>query len=597
MCPCDLPQREKLEWERVYKPKQSKIISSIRARKLVGQGCLAYLAHIRDVEVESPSIESLHVASEFREVFTADLPSMSPDKDIDFDINLEPSTRPISILPYRMASVKLEDVPKTAFRTCYRHYEFLVMSFGLTNAPAAFMSLMKGKANVVEDALSRKAVSIGSLACLSASKRPLVKEIQTLESKFMQMGISQKGRMLASIEAQETTLVVGGVLSFKGRICVPQVDDLIQNVSTKSHGSRYSITLGVTMMFRDLKQLYWWPSMKKDIAEFVAKFQNCQQVNYEHENPAGLLQRMSIPEWKWEMIVINFVVGLPKTLGNFDFIWVVVDRLTKSTHFILVEIDYNAQLLAKVYAKEIVRLHGVSLFYHLRLCYHSSIDLAPFDALYGRRCRSLIGWLESGDVKPLGVDLVKDAQDKERSIQAKILAAQHRQKKYADYKVRDMAFQTGTLSYRLALPPNLSGVHPYKEEPIAILDRDVRKLRTKEIKSVKVQWKHHPVEEATWEIEKDMQNKYPQLFIDLAMKAKEKGKDITRQIGAKKLKKLKESKDVSEVVVDAKIVVNDETGMVDEELSEETNEEELRAEEHGIAETLTKLHETEEVIL
>ena len=75
--------------------------------------------------------------------------------------------------------------------------------------------------------------------------------------------------------------------------------------------------------------------------------------------------------------------------------------------------------------------------------YHSSIDIAPFEALYGRGCKSPIGWFEAGDVKPLRVDLVKDAQDKVRSIQAKFLAAQSRQKKYADHKVRDMTFQSG----------------------------------------------------------------------------------------------------------------------------------------------------------
>ena len=101
--------------------------------------------------------------------------------------------------------------------------------------------------------------------------------------------------------------------------------------------------------------------MKKDIAEFVAKYKNCQQVKYDDQRPASLLQRMSIPEWKWERIAMDFVVGLPKTLGKFDSIWVVVDRLTKLAHFISVRIDYNAEQLAKVYVKEIVRLHGVPL--------------------------------------------------------------------------------------------------------------------------------------------------------------------------------------------------------------------------------------------
>ncbi|WMV30779.1 hypothetical protein MTR67_024164 [Solanum verrucosum] len=106
------------------------------------------------------------------------------------------------------------------------------------------------------------------------------------------------------------------------------------------------------------------------------------------------------------------------------------------------------------------------------ISYHSSIDMAPFETLYGRGCRSPIEWFEAGDVTHLWVNLVKDAQDKVRSIQAKLLAAQSRQKKYADHKVRGMEFHTGEkvllkvldcvglVAYRLALPPNLLGVHP-----------------------------------------------------------------------------------------------------------------------------------------
>ncbi|WMV58887.1 hypothetical protein MTR67_052272 [Solanum verrucosum] len=354
-----------------------------------------------------------------------------------------------------------------------------------------------GKANVVADALSRKLVSMGILTCLSVTKRPLAKEIQTLEFKFMQLGISEKGGVLASIEisamfieeikakqfedenlnevkkksvigkAHETTLDVEGVLSIKGRICVPRVDDLIQKLLTESHVSRYSIHPGLTKMYRDLKRIYWWSGMKKDIAEFVAKCQNCKQVKYEHQRPAGLLQRMPITEWKWERLAMDFVVGLPKTLGKFDSIWVVVDRLTKSAHFI-------------------------------------RIDMTPLEALYGRGCRSPIRWFEAVDVKPLGIDLVKDAQDKTgENVLLKVSPMKGMMKfgKKGKLSLRyfgpfEVLECLGTMAYRLALPPNLSGVHP---EPIVILDRDVRKLRTKEIKSVKVQWKHRLVEEATWE--------------------------------------------------------------------------------------------------
>ncbi|WMV09387.1 hypothetical protein MTR67_002772 [Solanum verrucosum] len=91
-------------------PKKAKIISSIWATKLVGQGCLAYLAHIQDVEVESPSIESIPVVSEFREVFHMDFPGMPPDRDIDFYIVYKPHTHPISIPLYRMAPTKLGEL-------------------------------------------------------------------------------------------------------------------------------------------------------------------------------------------------------------------------------------------------------------------------------------------------------------------------------------------------------------------------------------------------------------------------------------------------------------------------------------------------------
>ena len=114
-------------------------------------------------------------------------------------------------------------------------------------------------------------------------------------------------------------------------------------------------------MYKDLKDVYWWEGMKRDIAEFVSKCLICQQVKAEHQKPAGLFQRIEIPEWKWERITMDFVTGLPRTLRGFDSTWVIVDRLTKSAHFLPVKTTYSATQYAKLYVERIVSLHGVPL--------------------------------------------------------------------------------------------------------------------------------------------------------------------------------------------------------------------------------------------
>ncbi|KAL0551537.1 hypothetical protein IC582_010626 [Cucumis melo] len=116
---------------------------------------------------------------------------------------------------------------------------------------------------------------------------------------------------------------------------------------------------GSTKMYQDLKQVYWWCNMKREVAEFVSKCLVCQQVKAPRQKPAGLLQLLSIPEWKWENVSMDFITGLPRTLRGFTGIWVVVDRLTKSAHFIMGKSTYTASKWAKLHMSEIVRLHGV----------------------------------------------------------------------------------------------------------------------------------------------------------------------------------------------------------------------------------------------
>ncbi|KAA3483359.1 integrase [Gossypium australe] len=140
-------------------------------------------------------------------------------------------------------------------------------------------------------------------------------------------------------------------LRSRGRICIPKNSELVQKILHEAHNGTMSIHPGSNKMYNDLKKMYWWPGMKRDISEF--------QVKVEHQVPSGLLQPATIPEWKWESITMDFVSGLPLSLKKKYVIWVIVDWLTKYAHFILVRMDYSLYRLAELYVSEIVRLHGV----------------------------------------------------------------------------------------------------------------------------------------------------------------------------------------------------------------------------------------------
>jgi len=150
-------------------------------------------------------------------------------------------------------------------------------------------------------------------------------------------------------------------LYYKGRLCVPDDGELKASILKEAHTSIYAMHPGSTKMDHDLKLQYWWPGMKKDIADYVTKCLTCQQVKEEHQVPSGLLQTIRIPEWKWDRVTMDFVSGLPLTQKKHDVVWVIVDRLTKSAHFLPVRTDYSLKKLAELYISEIVRLHGIPL--------------------------------------------------------------------------------------------------------------------------------------------------------------------------------------------------------------------------------------------
>ena len=167
------------------------------------------------------------------------------------------------------------------------------------------------------------------------------------------LGAQKKDEKIAAIishigNGKETKFTENedGVLYDKDRVCVPNDSELKKSILEEAHSGSFAMYPSSTKMYQDLKVSYWWFGMKRDVLEFVTKCLVCQKVKAEHQVPSELLQPIRILEGKWDRITMDFVVGLPLTGRKHDSVWVVVDRLTKSTHFLLVRTDYSLDKLA-----------------------------------------------------------------------------------------------------------------------------------------------------------------------------------------------------------------------------------------------------------
>ncbi|GKA02233.1 putative reverse transcriptase domain-containing protein [Tanacetum coccineum] len=389
-----------------------------------------------------------------------------------------------------------------------------------------------GKVNVVADALSRKErvkpkrVRAMNMTLQSSIKDRILAAQKEVVDEFAGL---QKG--LDEMIEQRSD----GTLYYLDRIWVPLKGEVRTLIMDEAHKSKYSVHPGADKMYYDLRDRYWWPGMKKDIAEYVSKCLTCLKVKAEHQRPSGLLQQPKIPVWKWEGIAMDFVTKLPRTSSGHDTIWVIMDRLTKSAYFLPMREDYKMDRLARLYLNEIVARHGVPisiisdrdsrftsrfwqtmrealgtrldmkevrmfifrwLSFLYNNSYHSSVRCAPFEALYGKECRSPIMWAEVGEGQLIGPELVQETTEKISQIKDRLKVAYDRQKCYADKRMKPLEFsvgdyvllkvspwkgvvrfgkkgkleprfvrmfenikKVGPVAYRLDLPEELNGVH------------------------------------------------------------------------------------------------------------------------------------------
>nr|GEX87682.1 putative reverse transcriptase domain-containing protein [Tanacetum cinerariifolium] len=243
-------------------------------------------------------------------------------------------------------------------------------------------------------------------------------------------------------------------LCLNNRSWIPCIGDLRALIMHESHKSKYSIHAGSDKMYQDLKKLYWWPNMKAEIATYVSKCLTCAKVKIEYQKPSA----------------------------RQDTIWLIVDRLTKSAHFFPMREDDTLEKLTRKYLKEVVSKHGVpvsiisdrdgrftSHFWKslnkalgtrldMSTAYHPETDdqsertiqtlediikAAPFEALYGRKCRSPICWAEVGDRQLNDPEIIHETTKKIVQIKSRIQATRDRQKSYADVRRKPLEFQVG----------------------------------------------------------------------------------------------------------------------------------------------------------
>ncbi|KAI3514654.1 hypothetical protein L1887_13250 [Cichorium endivia] len=217
-----------------------------------------------------------------------------------------------------------------------------------------------GKANIVADALSRKEISekrrVKALRIEVVST--LVDMLKSVQEGAQEDGNIKEERLGKSVILEENS---HGLKTFQGRVWVPLYGGKRELILDEAHKTKYSIHPGCTKMYMDLKPLYWWPTMKVDIARYINKCLTCSLVKTEHQRPYGDLEPLEVPEWKWEKITMDFVTKLPRTRGGHDMIWVIVDRLTKSALFLAARETWLVDKFAELYVDEVVRRHGVPL--------------------------------------------------------------------------------------------------------------------------------------------------------------------------------------------------------------------------------------------
>ncbi|GKA70115.1 putative reverse transcriptase domain-containing protein [Tanacetum coccineum] len=535
---------------------------------------------LSNVKVDEPKLSDISVVQDFVEVFPEDLSGLPLQRQVEFCIDLVPGATPVAKSPYCLAPSDMKELLgkdnmcNAPILSLHDGVEDFVVYCDALNQGLGCVLMQKGKRHYLYGTKSVIYTDHKSLQHIFDQKELNMRQRRWIElfsdyeceiryhpgkANVVADALCKKERVkprqrLHGLD-QQMERREDGSLYFLDRIWVPLVGGVRTIIMDETHKTKYSVHPGADKMYHDLRDMYWWPGMKRDIAIYVSKCLTCSKVKAEHQRPSGLLQQPEIPKWKWDKITMDFITKLPRT---------------------------NTERLARLYIDEIVARHGVPVsiisdrdgrftlqfWKTLQKALGTRLDMSAFDGA------------EIGEGSLIRPELVQEMTDKVVLIKEKLKAARDHQKSYTDNRCKPLEFEVGDkvllkvspwkgvmrfgkkgklaprsvgpfeilerigpVAYRLRLPNELSEVHDtfhvsnlkkcltyanlhvpldeievdktlhFVEKPVKIMDCEVKTLKRSKIPIVKVCWNSKRGPDLTWERKDHMKARYPQLFV------------------------------------------------------------------------------------
>ncbi|GKD13505.1 putative reverse transcriptase domain-containing protein [Tanacetum coccineum] len=358
-----------------------------------------------------------------------------------------------------------------------------------------------GKANVVADALSRKerdkplrvralVMTIGLdlpnqiLEAQSEARKPENQEVEDVGDMLVETPQESENPKKEKLEPRADR-----TLCLNNKSWLPCYGDLRTLIMHESHKSKYYVHPGSDKMYQDMKKLYWWPNMKVDIATYI-------------------------PQWKWDNITMDFITKLPRTSSGYDTIWVIVDRLTESAHFLPMRENDSMDKLTRLYLKEVVTRHGipVSIIYDRDGRFMSNF-LRSFHKALGTRLDMSTAYHPQTDGQ--SKKTIHTLEDMLRACVINFGKVITLERGYPFWQTREVEPEKCLSDEPLVILLDeiyIDDKLHFVEEPVEIMDREVQWLKQSRITIIKVRWNSRRGPKFTWEREDQFRKKYPHLF-------------------------------------------------------------------------------------